>query len=123
MNTLEDFIEHFVVSDDANLELEKIHKRESLSPKVRQFQLIHKLKRILGEIEFVKNNEHKFYLLTGREKEIIKILASGLNNAEIAQKLFISRRTVEQHRKNINRKLEISCFVELNSFAYAFNLV
>lgn len=36
-------------------------------------------------------------VLTGREKEVAKLLASGHNKDEIAQKLTISRRTVEHH--------------------------
>ena len=85
--------------------------------------LEHKLKRIYAELNYVEKNKPKFSLLTSREKEIINLLASGFNNPQISQRLFISRRTVEQHRKNINRKLDINTVIELCVFAYAFNLV
>lgn len=42
--------------------------------------------------------------LTIRELEIVKLIAEEYNNAQIADKLFISERTVETHRKNILRK-------------------
>lgn len=45
--------------------------------------------------------------LTKREKEILKLIAEGLSSQEIADKLFISLRTVETHRLNINQKLDV----------------
>lgn len=43
--------------------------------------------------------------LTKREKEILKLVAEESSNQEIADKLFISLRTVETHRSNLNQKL------------------
>jgi DNA-binding NarL/FixJ family response regulator len=65
----------------------------------------------------------QFQQLTQREKEILTLLAEGYNNPQIATQLFISRRTVETHRKHINRKLEIKHFRDLMKFALAFDLV
>lgn len=45
--------------------------------------------------------------LTKREKEILKLIAEGLSSQEVADKLFISLRTVETHRLNINQKLDV----------------
>ncbi|HRO46468.1 response regulator transcription factor [Agriterribacter sp.] len=44
--------------------------------------------------------------LTRREKEVLGLIADGMTNAAIAQKLFISIATVETHRKNLLAKLE-----------------
>lgn len=44
--------------------------------------------------------------LTRREKEVLGLIADGMTNAAIAQKLFISVATVETHRKNLLAKLE-----------------
>jgi len=49
--------------------------------------------------------EDPYTLLTAREKEVLQLVAERNNNAQIAQKLFISRRTVEIHRSHIMRKL------------------
>lgn len=46
-----------------------------------------------------------YSLLTNREKEVLQLVAERNSNSEIAQKLFISRRTVEIHRSHIMRKL------------------
>ena len=86
-------------------------------------QFVHKLNRMLVEMEYAKTNLKKFLLLTQREKEIITLVVLGNNNPQISRQLFISRHTVEQHRKNINRKLETNTLAELCVFAYAYNLI
>lgn len=43
--------------------------------------------------------------LTKRENEILKLIAEGLSSQEMADKLFVSLRTIESHRLNINQKL------------------
>lgn len=83
----------------------------------------HKLSRILRQENFMQTNMQKFETLTKREVEILELLANDQNNPQIAEQLFISRFTVEQHRKNINRKLEIKTYVQLFQYALAFDLV
>lgn len=85
--------------------------------------MAYKLNRIRRQELFKQQNIHLYELLTTREIEIITLLAKGLNNPEIGKKLFISRRTVEQHRKNLKRKLKLKSYLELLQFALAFNLV
>lgn len=55
--------------------------------------------------------------LTPREKEICTFLAYGHTNAEIAQKLFLSERTIETHRTNLMAKLDLKSRAELVRFA------
>jgi two-component system response regulator NreC len=55
--------------------------------------------------------------LTKREKEILFYIADGLSNAQIAEKLFISPRTVDTHRTNIMQKLNIHDAANLVRFA------
>ena len=55
--------------------------------------------------------------LTTREREIVLELIQGLNVPQVAKKLFISPLTVETHKKNIFRKLEINTSLELLKFA------
>ena len=56
--------------------------------------------------------------LTIREVEIIKLMEQEMNNRQIADKLFISERTVETHRKNIYRKTKTSSLLGLVKYAY-----
>jgi DNA-binding NarL/FixJ family response regulator len=55
--------------------------------------------------------------LTNRELEIIKLITEELSNREIADKLFISVRTVETHRKNIMQKLHTKSVIALVHYA------
>lgn len=83
----------------------------------------HKLQRIINQQQFKKENCLKYSCLTLREIEIIKLIATGNNNLKIANMLFISRYTVEQHRKNINRKLQSKSLPHLIQYALAFDLL
>lgn len=83
----------------------------------------HKLKRIKKQENFRHTNSNRFESLTKREAEILLLLANDFNNPQIAEELFISRYTVEQHRKNINRKLSVHSYVQLFQYALAFNLI
>ena len=56
--------------------------------------------------------------LSKRELEIIKHLAQGMSNKEIADALFISPRTVDTHRTNIMRKLDVNNVVGIVRFAF-----
>lgn len=58
--------------------------------------------------ENAKELEKNIYEFTGRELEILKLIAEGKNNEEIAEKLFLSIRTVEKHITNIYSKMGIS---------------
>ena len=44
-------------------------------------------------------------LLSGREREVLALIANGLNDQEIAEQLFLSPHTVHRHVANIRRKL------------------
>ena len=55
--------------------------------------------------------------LTEREQQVLKMIAEGLMNKEIAEKLSISVRTVERHRENIMGKLNLHTRAELVRYA------
>jgi len=61
--------------------------------------------------------------LTGREKEILKLVAEGLNNQDIAEKLFLSPSTVQTHRANIMTKLGLHSRTELVKYALRHGLI
>ena len=55
----------------------------------------------------LKESDTQRPLITRREKEVLQLIAEGLTNAEIAEKLFISIPTVNTHRKSILEKFEV----------------
>lgn len=61
--------------------------------------------------------------LSQREKNILQLVALGMTNKEIANKLFISTHTVISHRKNITRKLGIKTVAGLTVYAILNNLI
>lgn len=84
------------------------------------YQLI---SRVLKRDQFRHQHSERYRQLTEREVEILQLLAGGLNNPNIAEALSISRNTVETHRKNLKRKLEIRSYNKLVKYALAFDLV
>lgn len=61
--------------------------------------------------------------LTNREIEIIRLISNELGNKQISEKLFISERTVETHRKNIFRKTNTQSVVGLLKYAASHKLI
>jgi DNA-binding NarL/FixJ family response regulator len=71
----------------------------------------------------VKITDASYDTLTRREQEIMVLLAQGLSNKQIAEKLFISPKTVENHRSNILRKLNIHSTIELVRYAARLGII
>jgi two-component system secretion response regulator SsrB len=61
--------------------------------------------------------------LTKREREVLQLLFLGKSSKEIAAELTISVRTVETHRANMMRKLNVHSVTELLHFARSYKLV
>jgi two-component system response regulator NreC len=61
--------------------------------------------------------------LSEREREVLRLLALGHTNQEIAQRLFISVRTAESHRAHIMQKLRLSTRAELVRYALSHGLL
>jgi two-component system response regulator NreC len=61
--------------------------------------------------------------LTAREREVLTCIAEGLTNREIAETLVISAKTVDRHRENIMRKLNLHNRVELVKYAIEKGLI
>jgi RNA polymerase sigma factor (sigma-70 family) len=82
-------------------------------------QVVHTESQLLEALREVLRKRYSEALakITVREKRVIQLLMSGLNNEQIASKLFISRHTVESHRKNIRMKLNVRNTSELISLA------
>lgn len=74
--------------------------------------LIDGLRRDLGAGE-----RDPYESLTDREREIAVMLAQGLSYREVAERLFVSTKTVGYHRTNLMRKLDLASGAELTRFA------
>lgn len=84
-------------------------------------QVVETLKKLPGKE--TKINDAVYGTLTAREQEILRLLAEGLSSKEIAQKLFISPKTVENHRANIMNKLDLHSSIELVRYAAKLGLI
>jgi DNA-binding NarL/FixJ family response regulator len=70
-----------------------------------------------------KITDSNYDSLTAREQEIMALLAEGQSVREIAERLHISQKTVENHRSNIYSKLEIHNSIELVRYAVRLGIV
>jgi len=70
----------------------------------------------LGE-QSARDGDDDLTRLTGREREILQLIAEGRTNAEIANTLMLSLNTVETHRKQLMKKLDLHKTAELVRFA------
>lgn len=71
----------------------------------------------------LRRNESTNILLTRREKEVLELIAEGMTNNIIAQKLFISPTTVDTHRKNLLAKLKAKNTASLIRMASQLQLI
>lgn len=81
-----------------------------------------KLKDLVAIDCYVTKNYHLFSRLTLREKQIISLITKGDTSCTIAEQLFLSIHTVNNHRKNILHKLGLTSISQLIKFATAFDI-
>lgn len=93
------------------------------SPLKNLGEITPKIEKALELNDFMKKNYEKFASLTKTEKEILQLLALGYSNKEVSNIKCISVTTVQTHRRNLKKKLEIKHFRDLLRFAQAFDLV
>ncbi|MCF6461895.1 response regulator [Clostridium sp. Cult1] len=77
----------------------------------------------LGQNDVEINKElAKIRLLTKREYEVLTLIAEGLNNKDIAEKLYISEKTVKNHVSSIFKKIEVNDRIQAAIFAFKNNI-
>jgi DNA-binding CsgD family transcriptional regulator len=74
------------------------------------------MKQLFNNRAFNIKNAEKYFRLTERERDVLKVVTAGLNNLEISKVLFISIETVKTHRKNILAKLNCKNSCELTNY-------
>lgn len=74
-------------------------------------------------INFMSAQSISENILSNKETEVLGLISKGLTTKEIAAKLFVSSRTIETHRANILKKLEVKNTAELIKKASKMNLV
>lgn len=89
-------------------EIQRIYAEHSISTYIeKQAFDRNAFKRILTETRELSNTRDELSILTDREREVLDLLAQGLTNKEIAEKLVITTNTVKRHLKAIFEKLDV----------------
>ena len=84
-------------------------------------QVVQTLMKLPGKE--TKITDAHYATLTAREQEILRLLAEGMSTREIAEKLYISPKTVENHRANIMNKLDLHSTLDLVRYAAKLGLI
>jgi len=84
-------------------------------------QVVKKLAGLPAKKAFSTNTGYE--ALTPREQEVMALLAEGIAVNQIAEQLFISPKTAENHRSNIMRKLGLHSGIELVRYAVKIGLI
>ncbi|WP_295119592.1 response regulator transcription factor [uncultured Chitinophaga sp.] len=77
----------------------------------------------LEAAQVLRKNNTNAVMLTRREKEVLELIADGLTNPEISQKLFVSLSTIETHRKNLLAKFGVNNTASLVMVAVKSGLI
>jgi DNA-binding NarL/FixJ family response regulator len=114
-SVIENGVKGFVLKDADNEELRTAVKKILNGMTYFSQELLLKL---------IRNRQSSSRIdLTQREREILKFICQGFNSGEIAAKLFLSERTVENHRASILSKTGCRNSLSLVIYAYRNNLV
>jgi DNA-binding NarL/FixJ family response regulator len=75
------------------------------------------------DILLIKETSDCTVPLTTRDLQVLKLVASGITNREIADKLNISEKTVARHLSNIFTKLDLTSRTAATAYAYDHSLI
>ena len=110
-------VDGYILKDSESAELKKaifsiVEGENYIQPSLIPSKMIEK-----------NRDEGKIESLTKRELEVLKLLAVGMYNKEVAEKLNISERTVKNHVSNIFKKIEVTDRTQAAVFAIRNNLI
>jgi DNA-binding NarL/FixJ family response regulator len=132
-------IHGYVLKDDAGNDLlravDAVLKNETyLSPRITN-HLVKEISQKFAKLSKKKKNKNTgvepetievpnaFSILSNREREILKLIAEGKSNTEVAESLWISPSTAKVHRANIMKKLKIHKVTDLVKYAIKSGIV
>jgi len=107
----------YLLKEDSDMELHSAVKTIRDGGRYVTHHLAGELAGHLSLIQQKKKSLISVELLTKREKEIFELIAAGESSKNIADLLFISKRTVEGHRANIMQKLKVKNVADLVRYA------
>lgn len=113
----------YVLKEDADTELLAAIKAIRQKKKYISPSLSLELTDIMTKLHDASPGEPMLGVLRAREKQVLKLIAEGKTNREIAGLLFISIRTVEHHRFNIMHKLDLKTTAELVKYAISMGYI
>jgi DNA-binding NarL/FixJ family response regulator len=107
------FISKIAASSELTSAIRSVYRGDSfLSPSIARL-LVDDYRQLARE----GRNKDTFEELTGREREILKLLVEGRSTPEIARMLVISPKTVDRHKTNLMSKLDIHSRLDLFKYA------
>ena len=110
-----------ISKDDLLKAIETVNQDKSYLDQDAQEKLINSISN--GDDDDDRNYDELAAQITQRELEILQLIALGLTSQDIATKLFISKNTVETHRKNIMQKTKAHNLAGLMKYAYGKGLL
>jgi two-component system nitrate/nitrite response regulator NarL len=111
-----------ISKDDLLNAIDHVYNNRSFLDSIAQEQLINAVSSNDDTLDD-RNYDNLVAQITQRELEVLQLIALGLTSQDIANKLFISKNTVETHRKNMLSKFNVNNTVSLLKIAYKKGLV
>jgi DNA-binding CsgD family transcriptional regulator len=118
-----DSMVRILISDTESEPAKNFRFSEIIDPSDHDKNIIRKLEKQLSLIYTQGDEPDSPEGISDREKEVLRLVAVGLTNKEIGDKLFISSHTVITHRKNISAKLGIKTIAGLTMYALINHLI
>ena len=113
----------YILKDDANSDLAQAIKVAASGATYFSHAFVEILADYVMELEKRVGCEDPYGRLSAREREVFRLLADGKSIKEIAELLYISPKTVESHKYNILKKMEINSISELIRYAIRKNII
>jgi DNA-binding CsgD family transcriptional regulator len=118
-----DSMVRILISDTESEPEKNFRFSEIIDPADHDKNIIRKFEKQLSLIYTERQEPDAVEEISDREKEVLRLVAVGLTNKEIGDKLFISTHTVITHRKNISSKLGIKTIAGLTMYALINHLI